>query len=774
MLFEFRQAVRTLKGNPSFSALCISTLALGIGTATAVFTVVNGVLLEPLRFPNPDRIVTLSTQQTGRANLTGRLSGGDFVDVRSTNRVFDAISVYYGGEMGVQVRGHAEFTGVWFVNHDFFTVFGQSRTTGAAVSAAFASRHFDERQAMGKQVQVENRLYTITEVIAGPRYPETAEVWLPAPEMPENLDRTAYNYRVVARLKSGVSVSQAQANLSTIARQIAPDSKTFVVVPLLDQLTGPIRQTLYLLTGAVFLVLLIACANVSNLLLARATVRTREMSVRAALGATRSRIVTQLLLESSVLAVLSAAAGVLLAWAGAKALLHFAPANLPRADEIHLSLPVLAFALVLSLLSALFFGAAPAWRASGEGLGGRGVLKGGSHQLRNSLVVAEIALSFVLATSAGLFFRSLLVLNSTQMGFQPERILVMYAHAPAKSLSDHVNVGQGVVEKLLSQLAGLPGVEASGAAMGLPTGTYGSNGYYAVAGRQVFDSSQRLPEANFTLASPQYFSALRVPLLQGREFTSRDRYDSPGVVIISQSLARQTFGPENPLGHQIVCGLDEASMKPMTIVGVAGDVRQASPASSLAPTLYMALEQHPFYANEIQVIVRTGGPPGVLTDAVRSIAHQFNPEMALKFTTLDTMVSESVSTPRFRTFVATTFSVLALLLAMAGIYGVISFMVSQRRAELGLRMALGALSSDIAGLVLRRAGLLALAGLVAGLALSVAASRLIGSFLFGLTATDLSTYMVVFAGVLAIVVLAAAVPAWRAARIQPLESLRQE
>ncbi|MDQ1473564.1 MAG: putative transport system permease protein [Bryobacterales bacterium] len=775
MLFKLCQALRTLHRNPGFALLCGLNLALGIGTSTAVFSVVNGILLEPLQFPEPDRIVTLSTQEAGRANLTPRLSGGDYVDVRSTNRVFDAISLYNGGEIGVQLRGRAEFTGIWFVNPQFFTVFGRAQRAGAVVSAAFAARHFgDAAHAVGQQLQVENRSYTIAGVQNGAAFPDKAEIWLPAPDTPANLHRTAYNYRVVARLRPGVSVAQAQANLTTLAAQISGGKKDFVVSPLRDQLVGPVRQTLYLLLGAVFLVLLIACVNVSNLLLARATVRTREIVVRAALGATRNRIVRQLMLESLALAVMGGVGGVVLAWWGTRALLHFAPANLPRAEEIHISYPVLLFAFGLSLASSLLFGVAPAIQSSRSEFGGRGVLKGGSHRMRNSLVVAEIALSFVLATGAGLFFRSFLALNATEMGFRPERMLVMHAHAPARTKLEYVGTGQAMVDRLLPRLASLPGVEATGAVMGLPTGKYGSDGYYAVVGRQTMRDLTKLPEASFSLSSPNYFSTLHVPLLQGRDFTARDQYGAPGVAVISQTLARQTFGWEDPIGHQIVCGLDEESMQPTTIVGVVGDVRQDSPATPPGPMLYFPLEQHPYHANELQVIVSTTGAPGALTEAVRNAAHQLNPEMALRFTTLDDMVAESISAPRFRTFVAGTFGGLALLLAMAGVYGVMSFMVSQRTAELGLRMALGVMGSDVVRLVLRKAGVLALAGLLLGTALSLASSRLIGSLLFGLTATDTATYLIVFAVVGVIAGLAAAGPAWQASRIDPMVALRED
>ena len=784
MANELLQSIRGLRRNPGFALLTIVTLALGIGISTAVFSVVNGVLLRPLQFPQSDRIVSVNTRTPGYPSGT-KITGGDFVDVRAQNTVFDAVSVYFGGEVGVQLRDRAEFTGIFWVNSEFFTVFGQKPAafteSSAIVGEAFAVRNFgDPQRALGQSIRVENRVYEIVSVLKGARFPAKAEIWLLAPFVPLNLNRTAFNYRAVAKLKTGVSMEQAQANLDGIAAQLAaafPKSnagKTFVAVPLREQLTGSVHSTLYLLLGAVLLVLLIACANVSNLLLARATVRTREIAVRAALGASRVAIVRMLVNESITLATFGGVLGIVLASWGTRALLHFAPANLPRANEIHLDYAVLAFAMGLSLLSAILFGVLPAMQASRVEFSSRGVLRGGSHRLRNSLVIAEIALSFVLATGAGLFFRSFLALNAVDMGFRQDNILVMSAHAPARELSQYVNVTHLFVDKLLPSLAAMPGVRATAAVMGLPTGQYGSNGSYAVAGKQVMREGEKLPESNWALSSPNYFAAMRIPLLRGRDFTPQDQYDAPGIVIISESAARQSLPGQNPIGRQLMCGLDEVTMKPMTIVGVVGDVRQDSPGSPPQPTLYMPMEQHPYHSNELQVIVRTASTPAAMTSAVRKAAYDVNPEMAVKFATMEEMISDSIAAPRFRTFLAGTFALLALLLAMAGIYGVMSYVVTQRTSELGLRMALGAVRGDVIGLVLWRAATLAAAGLAIGAALSLVVSRLIGAMLFGLQATDPATYTLVLLSVAGIAILAAAGPAWRASRIDPMVALRQE
>src|SRR3984957_3551854 len=653
MANELLQSLRGVRRNPGFALLSIVTLALGIGVSTAVFSVVNGVLLQPLQFPDPDRIVRVNTRTTDYPNGS-KMTGGDFVAVRAGNQVFDAISVYSGGEIGVQFRDHAEFTGIFWVNPEFFKVFGQQPPTftdsSAVVGEGFAARNFgDAQRALGQSIRVENRVYEIASVLKGPRFPANAQIWLPAPYVPESSNRSSYNFGAVAKLKTGVSIAQAQANLDHIAAQLASafpktnQGKTFAPVPLREQLTGSIQSTLYLLLGAVLLVLLIACANVSNLLMARATVRAREIAVRAALGASRSVIVRMLVLESITLAALGGVLGIVLAYWGTQALLHFAPADLPRANEIHLDYAVLAFAMGLSLLSAMVFGVLPALHASRVEFSSRGVLRGGSHRLRNCLVVAEIALSFVLATGAGLFFRSFLALNAVDMGFRQDNILVMYAHAPAKGLTQFVNVAHSFVDKLLPSLAAMPGFNSTAAVMGLPTGQYGSNGSYSVVGKQTMRDGEKLPESNWSLTSPNYFAALHIPLVHGRDFTAQDQYGSPGVVILSESAVRQNFAGEDPIGRQLVCGWDDVTMKPLTIVGVVGDVRQESPGSDPLPTLYMPMQQHPFRANELQVIVRTASAPAAMTAAVRKAAHDLNPEMAVKFTTMDEMISESIS-----------------------------------------------------------------------------------------------------------------------------------
>jgi predicted permease len=400
--------------------------------------------------------------------------------------------------------------------------------------------------------------------------------------------------------------------------------------------------------------------------------------------------------------------------------------------------------------------------------------------MRSGLLVAQIALSCTLAINAGLLFRSFVSLTDTPLGFQSAGILVMYAHAPARGslfeksgLDNYLQAGR-FFDEVLTHLRRRPEVIAAGGVMGLPTGQYDSNGAYAVEGKQTFSGDFRLlPSAGFRLASSGYFATLGIPLVRGRDFTEGDVYDRPFVAIISQSLARQTFGDENPLGHRIMCGFDQPD-RWMTVVGVVGDVRQASPASPPGPELYMPLRQHPYAANEVQVVVRSRVRPESLIGTVQQIVRSANPDVAMKFTTLEASVNNSIAGPRFRATLVSTFASLALLLALAGIYAVMSYTTAQRTAEFGLRVALGAQTGDVVRLVLAAASRLTLVGVAVGLMLALATSRVVSTMLFGVSNTDATTYVGVLLLAMPLVMAAAAIPALRAARVDPLSALKSE
>jgi predicted permease len=643
-------------------------------------------------------------------------------------------------------------------------------------------------------VSIQSRPYEIVGVMpAAMQFPAQTDVWAAAPVEPSNRNRGGHNYLAVAKLAPGVPLEAANAQLSALAIQLAqafPDTngrKTFVASPLRDTLVSGVRATLFIMMGVVALVLLIACANVANLILARASGRSRELAVRAALGAGRRHIVGQLLAESLVLAMMAGAVGLLVAGVGTDVLMgarsRYLP--LPRLDDVHTDWRVLLFTAAVSVITAIGFGLVPALQASrvdvSEALnqgGSRGTLGAGSSRIRNGLVIAQIALSFMLAINAGLLFRSFVALTDTPLGFRTDGVLVAYANAPARGsifdksgLDDYLRVGQ-LFDDLFARLPEIPGVISAGGAMGLPTGQYDSNGSYAVEGKQTFGGDfRRLPSAGFRLASPGYFGTMSIPVLRGRGFNDGDLYQRPFVAIISESLARQSFGADDPIGHRIMCGFDSDQW--MTIVGVVGDVRQASPASPPGPGLYMPLRQHPYAASNVQMVIRTSVQPESLIRAVRQTVRSMNPEVAMKFTTLETSVNDSIAAPRFRTALVSTFATLALMLAIAGMYAVMSYVTSQRTSEFGLRVALGAKAGDVVRLVLRGAARLVAIGIALGLVLALATGRLITTMLFGITPMDTQVYAGALLVALPLVFLAAIAPAIRAARVDPMIALRE-
>jgi putative ABC transport system permease protein len=527
----------------------------------------------------------------------------------------------------------------------------------------------------------------------------------------------------------------------------------------------------------VLLVLLIACANAASLLLARGAGRVQEIAVRVSLGATLGRLLRQFLAESLLLALLGGAGGVALAVAATGALSWLAPQDLPRAESIQVDWTVVAFTLGVSLATSLVFGLAPALQARrvdparALSHGTRAVGGSALHRARTLLLVGEIALAFTLAATAGLLVRSLRALDSVSLGYEAGHRLVMYAHAPARGHDEYVQVTRGF-DDLLDELRRVPGVVSAAAVMGLPGGQYGSNGSYAVEGRHVFGPGRNLPEADFALASAGYFQAMSIPLVRGRDFNRQDQDDAPHVAIVSEALARESFPGEDPIGHRIVCGLDDP--KPMTVVGVVGDVRGRSPAVPPGPLLYMPLHQHPYHANEVQVVLRTALPPEALVESVRRLGQARNPEMAMRFTTLERTLGDSVATPRFRTALFLAFGALALALGVAGVYGLMSYVVTERHTELGVRMALGARPADVIGLMLGHAARVAAGGLVLGIAAAAAAARLASGFLFEVKPLDPMSFAAAALALLAMALLGAAVPAWRAGRVDPVEAIRRE
>jgi predicted permease len=793
---DLRFAARQLRKHPAFTVTAVLTLALGIGANAAIFTVVERVLLAPLPYKNAERLAVLQTHRGETGKTIPRVTGPDAADVRDQAQSLEAVSLYSGGNLGVQLKDHAAYTVVTMADANFARVFalrpiaGRLYTSADAkhavlVSERFARDNFGGAQAaVGQVLGVEGEPLEIVGVLgAGFDFPNGTQVWMASPMVPESKSRTAFNYRAVALLRGDASFTSAQAELSAISDRLRAAygkenrSKEMTVQPLKEALTGDSRGTLMFLWAAAGLILLIACVNVMHLELVRSMERQRELAVRRALGSSRWRVMQPVFLESMLVALLGGAAGVSLAFPTVRVLVAMAPKELPRAGEIHLNLWVLGFSLGLSVATAVLSAMLPAMRAAkvdpAEALksdSSRGMTRPGAGLLRDGLVVAEVAATFVLAVGAGLLLRTMMTLNARDMGYETRQMLVVDADAPTPREMDAQRTVQQFNE-LFAQLEELPGVERVAGVMGLPTGIYGSNGYYETRGGLPVDADHPA-WSNFSVASPGYFRTMGIPLKRGRDFGPEDTHASEMVGVISESLARQSFGDADPVGKQIRCGLD--SDKWMRVVGVVGDVRQDSPAEKPGPTLYMPMTQHPFYANQIHVVLRTKVKPLTLISAVDERIARVDPLIARRYTTMDAMVDKSVATERFRAALISLFAGVGLLLAMLGVYGTAAYSVGQRRFEFGVRMAFGAERGTILRSVLGHASRMACVGIVIGVGLSVVLARVVESMLVGVRPTDPATLGLVSAVLLMTAVGAALGPGWSATRVSPMAALRAE
>ena len=712
---------------------------------------------------------------------------------------------YYGAwdtavTAGTATGATAEYAHAAQIGPGFFRVFGVTPFLGrefsaeeakhggpgaAIISYAYAARHFgDEANALGKRVQMAGKTLDIVGVMpAGFRFPENTDIWYPTNTIvPDTESRGAHNYRVIARLRDGVRLEQAQAQMVAIGARLEekyPDSnkgKSVAVTQLRDEMVSEFRLTLYVMLAAVGVVLLIACANLANMLLAKAVARTREMAIRTAVGAGRGRIVRQLITESILLALIAGAAGLALAFWGCRTLVALAPGDVPRLAETGIDGNVLLFTLGISMVASLLFGLAPALQVLRVDL--NSALKqsvqrtgGGSlaDRMRQALVVVEIALSVILVAGAGLLIKSFVALQNVELGFRSERVLVVGTSVPASDL-ESARRATRFYKQLLAEVRALPGVLDAGATME-PPGHTASDGSYWIDHLPA-EMNISAPHAVFSVVSPATFATLGIPLVHGRDFNDGDTYDVPFTAVINAALARQAFPNQDPIGHSIFCGLD--SMNGMKIVGIVGNIRQEGPAKEPSPEIYMPYEQHPLPASALSVLVRTSMPPGAISPAVRDKIHALSVEVPVKFTTMEALNSEGVAAPRFRTLLLGIFAALAVGLALAGVYGVMSYVVGQRSNEIGLRMALGASQNDVMRLVVRQGLIYVSLGLALGLAGAFAATRLLTSMLFEVKPTDPATYAVVAVLLIVVALAASYVPARRASKVDPLIALRQE
>lgn len=821
---HLRHAFRSLRQSPAFSLTVIGTLAIGIGLNTAIFTVVDNVLLRPLGYHDADRIVAVQTHFNDEGRSIPRLGGDDWSDLSRDVHGLDATAYYASYAAGVRLGGASFYVPIAQVSPQFTEVMGIEPIAGrlfrptdrtgsdALLSAAFARDHFGSASAaIGRPVTFEGAVYTVAGVLpAGFTFPDKTDVWLESPVAPIYSHRSAYNYRAIARRRAGVSPAQLSAELSTFSahlQQSFPEdrNKSLEAIPLQDQIVGKIRPTLRLLMASVIVLLLIVAANLTHLQLVHSTRFLRAVTIRTALGASRRALAAGALTETALLAAAGFGSAVLLVVPALKLLLRLAPPELPRLNEVHLNLDVLAFSGLISLVVMVLATLLPLWRswhvdpaAALRSDSSRGTESRGSVRLRNILVIAETALTLMLSVAAVLLTRQLIAQSRQDLGFEPEHLLTLDAHAIAATperippsppdnptpaqiaayqaqLRPLIEARLNHLDSTLASLRATPGVSSVAAIYGAPMSDAGSNGNYAIKGRQVFGpSATGLPWAEFRPVTPDLFRTLGVPLLRGRFFSAGDRLDTPKVLIINHTLATTMFPGQNPIGQQIVSGLDESSTDFATVVGVVGDIRGDSPGKPPEPTLFMPAGQHPGWADDMQLLVRTRRAPAALSETLRQTLLRTHPEVAVKITPMRESVGEVERPERFRTMLFVLFAATSVLLAALGIYGVMSYTVAQRRFEFGLRFALGASRAQVLSTVLRGAVSVVLLGLGTGIMLSVSLSRVLASVAGQLPPFDAVAYALAAGGVLLIALAATLVPANRAATTDPMTVLRTD
>jgi putative ABC transport system permease protein len=803
---DLRYAVRMLLKNPGFTFIVVMALALGIGANSAIFSVVNAVLLRPLPFGEPEQLMMVwgvaGTGGDGRIVL----SVPDIKDIREQSSLLEYVAPYNGtGSMLANGDDTERLFGA-NVPADIFPllrvqpVMGRTFTReedvpgGPAVvviSQGLWQRRFGSDPAIiGKEIKLSGKSLTVVGVMpADFRFPvqnQKSEYWQPISSSPSYVAakdiRGSRSLRVVARLKPGVTTAQAESELAAIGQRLAiqyPDTNTglsFRVTPLHEDIVGSIRPALLVILGAVGFVLLIACANVANLLLARASARHKEVAIRTALGASRMRIIRQLLTESLLLSVLGGALGLLLAMWGVDLLVAASPTDLPRVKEIGLDAQVLGFTALISILTGLLFGLAPALQSTklelNESLkeGGRGSTDGlRRNRVRSLLVISEVALSLVLLVGAGLMIRSFVYLLNLSPGFDTQGVLI--TDVPLSRSRYPTGEQQAAfTRQAIERTRELPGVTSVAAVNIVPLSGDGRQSTFTIEGRPVPDGQE--PDGEVTTVTPDYFRTMGIPLLTGRTFTEQDKTDSPSVVIISETLARRNFPGEDPLGKRLILDDEKPAYE---IIGVVGDVRHEGLEKETYPGYYLSFYQAP--ERQVNLMVRSAPAvdPSGLQLAVRNVIKQMDKEQLVWETkTMEQLRAESVARRRFNMMLLGIFAALALLLAAVGIYGVMSYSVTQRTHEIGIRLALGAQTSDVLRMVVRQGMTLALIGVALGLLTALAVTRVMASLLYGVTATDALTYAGVSVLLAGIALLACLIPARRATHVDPMVALRYE
>ena len=810
-LKDLLHGIRSLLKRPGFSAIIVLTLAVGIGANTAVFSVVNATLFRQLPFREPEQLVTLWEKNPERGYEQNPPAAGNYIDWRDQNRVFAQMAAYapsrqFNVSMGDQPERYAGAT----VSASLFEVLGVGALKGRVFNSndetpgnnqvVLISYNFWQKKLpgvsdpQGKSIILDGKPYTIVGVMPeGFQFPggsgtvlriftpSAADLWTPLTlDAHETEQRSSHYLNVIARLKPGTTAAQATAEMDAIQQRIEQLYPTFYVgsnvklVPLDEQVIGTVRRPVLILWGAVGFVLLISCANVANLMLVHATSRKREIAVRTALGATRSRLVRLLLTESLLLSLAGGTAGILLAMWFVRAFATIVPQTFPRHEEIRVDTVVLMFTFLTSVVTGLAFGLAPVLQSIKVDLthalkaGGRTVAEGGrSLRLRNLLVTAQLSLTLMLLIGAALMVQSFMRLGNVSPGFNPDRLLTMEVSLP---IDNYPRARRPLVfQQLIQRTQTLPGVVSVAAAKHLPLSGDNMNFAFDIE-KRPFPQGES-PGADCRMVTSDYFTTLGIPLIKGRFFKESDTLDAPHVLLINEAMAHTFFPNEDPIGQRLQLGINNYSGQ---IVGVVGDVKHVGLDAPTNHEVYISFAQAPF-STDMTLIARTSGDPMTIVGAVRNEIKGLDPQVAVgKVKTMEAITKESIGDARFRTLLLSIFGVVALVLAAVGVYGVISYSVTRRTHEIGIRMALGAQIADVRKLVITSGMKLALVGTVVGLAGAYALTRLLTNLLFGLAPTDPPTFVIVSFVLLFVALTACYIPARRAAKVDPLVALRYE
>ena len=797
---DVRYGLRMLLKNPSFILTAVFTIGLGIGATSAIFSFVNGVLLRPLPYQDSDRLVMLDETALKRGIVSMGVSYSNFLDWREQNQVFTGIAAYSSGGYTLTGSGEPEQLSGAGISYNTFEILGPGepilgRTFSieedhpendlvVIISHGLWERRFGAKaEILGQKLTINNRSRTVVGVMPPDfKFPDTSDLWVPLALDRQRMTRTDHGLAAIARLKAGVTLEHARSDITALARRIEEQNPVtnegmgVSAIPLRDSLVSvDYRKALWILMGVVGLVLLIACANVANLLLARASARAKEVAIRTALGAGRWRVFRQLLTESVVLGVMGGALGLALAFWGLDLMLAAIPIDIPFWMKFEVDGRVVGFTVCVTLLTGLIFGVAPALQTSKVDLneslkeGGRGAIGSGRHRLLRSLVIVEVALSLILLIGAGLMMRSFIRLQNSNIGFNPENLLTLRVNLPRVKYSTPEK-RSGFFKDLLDRARTLPGVQAIGAVSSLPLGgNWGRS--LTVEGFPVLSVGQA-PLINHCVITPNYFRAMGIPILMGRDFTDADTQDSMKITIIDERLAREYWPNDNPLGKRVRFGPPENNEPWHTIVGVVGEVKQEDLKLTRRKNVYLPHSQIPI--NGMAIAIRSENPIN-LASAIRGQVRVADPDLPVtNLRTMTEVISRSVWQQRFYAILFGIFAGVAFSLASVGIYGVMAYSVSERTREIGIRMALGASRRDILRLIVAQGMTLTMIGAGVGLAAALALTRLMQTLLFEVSATDPQTFVSLVALLTFVALMACYLPARRATKVDPMVTLRCE